>query len=444
MTNFEEFFNGTLNRLSVFSEYSFNMLVGMERVPSTGIDTMGVRVKNGRITLVYNPEFFMSLEEGERTYVLIHEMMHVLLHHCTHRGSGDICRAYKENVAMDLAVNSMIAEGPGIKVPRFKDDCGDKKKGEVMVLLPSMFGFLPLQSFEQYLEFLDKKYPDKTIKFCVGNGSGNGQGKSNGGNNNSSGGSASNVGSGPQGNGSKNVDGSFEISEDCPLGEITKDRMDKKHGEGFDEDAFIDDYVRNVVEQIERNHGWGNLPANAVEMIKKAQEQPLNWGDILRLRLGPFLSYQKEQSRRRWSKHYGKPFLGTTTKCVEPVAVYVDTSGSVGSADLSRFIVEIERIAYYTGVYLWSFDTTVYDPDELVLFTRRTIDSIEFKGRGGTYFSPVFEHAKQKGFSQVVVLTDGFAESIAPAQTEGMEVVWVLTKGGNHDGKPGTVIEMDR
>lgn len=438
MADIEASFQGTLCRLVYYSPVSFNMLVGMNIVQSTTMETMGVCVKNGRITLAYNPDFFASLTEEERTFVLIHEMMHVLLHHCTHRMSNDRTRAYKENVAMDLAINSLIHEEPGIAIPRFKKDTGEKKKGEIQCLLPAMFKFPDNLSYEQYLALLDKKYPDIKVKFVYrskeSGEKGNEPGESSGG---ASGGNLTD-------GGDDDYDVVVEISEDCPLGKITKHRMDPNHGNNYDEDAFIDDYVRNVVEQAERNHQWGHLGANAVELVKKAQEQPLNWRDILRLKVGSFLSFDKEPTRRRWNKHYGKPFLGSTTKSLEPVAVYADTSGSVGSADLSRFIVEIERIANYTGVYLWSFDTEVKDPDETVLFNRQNIEAIEFKGRGGTSFSPIFEHAKEKNISQVVVLTDGYAEPISGQQVEGLEVVWVITKGGETTGKPGTVVEMDR
>lgn len=79
-----------------------------------------------------------------------------------------------------------------------------------------------------------------------------------------------------------------------------------------------------------------------------------------------------------------------------------------------------------------------------LVFTRASINEVQFKGRGGTCFSPVFEHASEKGFSQVVILTDGYAENVDPRLIEGMEVVWVITKGGQKNGKPGTVIEMNR
>lgn len=437
MTDIESSFQGTLCRLVYYSPVSFNMLVGMNIVQSKPMETMGVCVKNGRITLAYNPDFVASLSEEERNFVLIHEMMHVLLHHCTHRMSGDRARAYKENVAMDLAINCLIREEPGIAIPRFKKDMGEKKKGEIQCLLPAMFKFPDNLSYEQYLALLDKKYPDVKIKFVPKQNSGNGK------SNDAKGGSNGNPEQ-ESGNGVGGCDVVVEISEDCALGKITKHRIDENHGGNYDEDPFIDDYVRNVVEQTIRNHQWGHLGSNAIEMVKKAQEQPLNWGDILRLKVGSFICFDKEPTRRRWNKHYGKPFLGTTTKSVEPVAVYADTSGSVGSADLSRFIVEIERIAYYTGVYLWSFDTDVKDPDEHVLFNRQSIESVKFKGRGGTSFSPIFEHAKSKNISQVVILTDGCAEDISNEQVEGMEVVWVITKGGNVSGKPGLVVEMDR
>lgn len=461
MVEVEKLFKGTLCRLVCYSPVSFNLLVGMHIVQNEHMETMGVCVKNGRITLMYNPKFFVSLNEDERTFVLIHEMMHVLLHHCTHRMSGDRTRAYKENVAMDLAINCMIREEAGIAIPRFKEDMGEKKKGDIQCLLPSMFKFPENLSFEQYLAMLDKKFPDIKIKFVFGKGKqqgGSGQGDVDGSADGDSsdqedgsgkGGKPGNKGkdgkNGKKGKGDNDEDYDVivDISEDCPLGKITKHRIDSMHGENYDEDAFIDDYVRNVVEQTVRNQQWGHLGACAIEMIKKAQEQPLNWGDILRLKMGPFICFAKEPTRRRWNKHYGKPFLGTTTKSVEPVAVYADTSGSVASADLSRFIVEIERIAYYTGVYLWSFDTNVKDPEKDELFTRCAIESIEFKGRGGTCFSPIFEHARSKNISQVVILTDGFAEEIDKSQTEGLEVIWVITKGGNTNGKPGTVVEMN-
>lgn len=435
MTEVEEMLDKAVCLLAVNSPASFHVLSRMQKIQDSSIETMGVCVKNGHIYLAYNPAFFMSLSISERTYALIHEMLHVLLHHCTHRSSNDRARAYKENVAMDLAINSMIPEEQGISIPRFKTGFGGHKAGETMSLLPKQFQFPELLSFEEYLALLDKKYPDRQIKFVrkALNGSCSDSSEKDSSeiidDENSIGG----------GNGVIEI---WDIDKDCPIGKITHGRIAMDHDKGFDEDPFIDDYIRNMVENISRNNMWGNMTAGAVECVKKAQEQPLNWADILRLKIGPFVSFEKQPSRRRWNKHYGKPFLGVTTKSVEPVAVYADTSGSVSMDVLSRFIVEIERIAHYTTVYLWSFDTVVHSPDEPEEFTRRNIEMINFKGRGGTNFTPIFEHAKSKNISQVIILTDGCAEKVDPSLAEGMDVVWVITPGGNKDGKPGEVVEM--
>lgn len=426
MTAEEQVFEDARNLLSVNCPMAFHLLIRIFVSADERVDTAAIGVFGSRINLMYNTHFFASLTRPEQMFVLTHEMMHLLLHHCTHRSSHDRSRAYKENVAMDLAINTLIEEDNFTRFPRVKEDKENIKKGEVSVLLPEQFGFPPKLSFNQYLDLLDQKYPDKTIKFVI---------KQKG---------ASSVSADEFENADVSADIEVEIDIDSALGKITCNRISAKHGEHYNEDPFVDDFIRNQVEEIFRNKLWGNASGSMIEAVKKAQEQPLNWADILHLRLGQFISFDKEQSRRRWNKHYGKPFLGYTTKSVEPVAVYVDTSGSVGTTDLSRFIVEIERIAHYTTVFMWCFDVKVIDPDECITFSRRNIDQIEFKGRGGTSFWQIFEHAKEKQIRKIVILTDGYAENISQAQVEGLEVIWTITPGGETKGKPGTVVEMQK
>lgn len=430
MTNEEiaEQFTSTMCRLAVYSTASFNLLAGIHIIQDERAETMGVRVHDGQADLVYNPTFAASLNEGERSYVMIHETLHILLHHCTFRSSTVPARRAKENIAMDLAVNSLITEGLGVSIPRFKEDAYGKKAGDVMVLLPSQFDYEPNLSFEQYLDLLDKDYPDNEITFVYsGNdgeksdGDGNGNGK---------------------GNGNGNADGQ-EIDPDSKLGKIVSGRISNDHGEGYEEDSYLDDFIRDFVETTERNNSWGDMFGNSSEIIKRAQEPALRWENILRVGLGNFLTYEKVATRRRWNRHYGKPFLGTTLKCTEPVAVYADTSGSVNEHWLSRFVTEIERISYYTTTFLWSFDTIVQNPNERVMFSRRHIESIKFHGRGGTDYDMIFEHARANGMHHLVILTDGYASEVTEDQTAGMDVIWVITKGGSTNGKPGKIVQME-
>ncbi|MCQ2124295.1 MAG: VWA-like domain-containing protein [Fibrobacter sp.] len=428
---FEKSFDGTICRLMINCPLVFNMLVGMEKIEDPHIETMGVSVRNGAVSLRYNRSFVEPLDERERNFCLMHEMMHVMLHHCTHRRSENKAYAYIDNVAMDLAINCMIPNDQFTNMPVFKESKFGKRAGDPAGLLPSQFDFPEKLSYEQYKDLLIRKYDlndPSQVSFMgddSGGSSGNGTGDGSG-NGNSS-------GSGENGD---------DIDENCALGQITKGRISADHGEEYDEDPVLDDIIADMIEEATRNNTWGNIGYDAIEIVKAAQARTLNWGNLLRLYAGDFISPDKTPTRRRWNKHYGKPFLGTVTKFTEPVAVYVDTSGSVDIDSLSRFVSEIERIAYYTGVYLWSFDTTVKEPDSKVVFTRGAIGEIKFIGRGGTDFEDCFNHARKYGYSQLVIMTDGFACDVDPKSADGMDVVWVITKNGNPIGKPGRVVEM--
>lgn len=76
------------------------------------VETLGVMVKKGAITMVINTEFFNKLKIKEQAAVLKHEMMHVLLGHCEGRGKAYKANHILANVAMDCAINQHISDLP--------------------------------------------------------------------------------------------------------------------------------------------------------------------------------------------------------------------------------------------------------------------------------------------------------------------------------------------
>ena len=70
-------------------------------------------VENGRIAtartdggkIEYNPKFLSSISRGQRNFVLMHEVFHVLLFHCTRSGDRD---PKLWNTAADMIVNDML------------------------------------------------------------------------------------------------------------------------------------------------------------------------------------------------------------------------------------------------------------------------------------------------------------------------------------------------
>lgn len=76
------------------------------------------------LSIMYNPKFMKMLSPGERNYVLMHEVFHVLLMHCKRNPNKD---NKLWNVACDMVVNSMLDQlsgsmrNAGIKFDRPRD-----------------------------------------------------------------------------------------------------------------------------------------------------------------------------------------------------------------------------------------------------------------------------------------------------------------------------------
>lgn len=130
------------------TDYSFfgHLLYQMKKkVVKFGPDCMGagISVKGGDITLYYDPETLKEniSSEAQLAAVLLHEICHVILNHCTTR-SGD--RTPLDNVAADLAIHGLYPFIPKVL-----------KNG----LVPgegSFKDFPPNLSKEEYLDLLKK------------------------------------------------------------------------------------------------------------------------------------------------------------------------------------------------------------------------------------------------------------------------------------------------
>src|SRR5262249_10305358 len=113
------------------------------------------------------------------------------------------------------------------------------------------------------------------------------------------------------------------------------------------------------------------------------------------------------------------------------VAVAVDTSGSIGSAEIDALLGEVQGIlgAYpHVRCDLYYADAACYGPYPLTAGSEIPPPV----GGGGTDFRPFFEEIA-KIYDEndpllCVYLTDGYGSF--PAQPPGYEVLWVVTAGG--------------
>lgn len=361
-----------------------NILMLMEKRPSTQCETMGVMVQDASLVMVYNLEFVQKLTDPELRYVLTHEVYHVAFHHITIRRPEDPDQHSLWNQAADLAINSLIPDTGSRHMP----------KGDLEGMRPEKLGFEPKLSMEQYLQLLrDKDSQDKKD----GKGKGDGKGQSG------------------DGKGDKGFD---------------------DHS-GWRESEVMKEIVRQTVERMALDErSWGSTPGDVKAMILAAQRSEIAWHKLLRHYIGMLPSTKKESTFRKPNRRYGWPYCGDKREHIDRKLIAMDSSGSVSDSDLALFIAECNRLAEVQPVDLQIFDHGLQGP--VIPFNKKKAQ-LGVPGRGGTDFQEVMDLAEQRKYQSLIILTDGGA----PAPTKPAfvrDVIWVIVGGGKPPVEWGRVV----
>jgi predicted metal-dependent peptidase len=143
--------------------------------------------------------------------------------------------------------------------------------------------------------------------------------------------------------------------------------------------------------------------------------QPVvNWRDLLEQQIQSTVKSDftwMRPSRRSW--HLDAVMPGMIPGEQIDVCIAIDTSGSIGEADIKAFMAEIKGIMESYDEYkiqVWSFDTEVYNHQT---FSSDTLDDIltyEPQGGGGTDFMANWEYMKANDIQpkKFIMFTDGF------------------------------------
>ena len=104
---FKLFATDSVGENYAFVKHVFNSIT---RRPTYAIPTAGVRMNPVTLQyeLFYNPKFLMAVNFQTVKGIIIHEIYHIILEHCDNRAPDDPEWAKVYNIAMDLAINSMI------------------------------------------------------------------------------------------------------------------------------------------------------------------------------------------------------------------------------------------------------------------------------------------------------------------------------------------------
>lgn len=235
------------------------------------------------------------------------------------------------------------------------------------------------------------------------------------------------------------------------IGDVSDGNPEPKDGEGEDDSpsSAIEQKVKLKVQKaLDVAKAEGTMPASMQRMVENAMETKLDWRSLLREAVSTIIKpddYTWARCNRRYihQNMYLPGFEGTQTG---PIAVFIDTSGSVGGAELEAFLGELNGIIEDVNpeqVWVGCCDAKYYGSNDLE--PGETLTAGQFskliKGGGGTAFSPCFSGLDQEGKrpDMAIYFTDLCGSDFGPEPN--YPVIWVTTAAT--EAPWGRVIKLD-
>jgi len=361
-------------RIHLLRHYPFfaKLILYARFIETKDIDTAAID-NDGNI--YYNPAFVAKLTEPQRIHLLAHEILHPALDHLV-RGEGRIAEIW--NIACDAVANALIL------------DVGSSIAGEV----PPQAG---KTAEEVYKELLKNRKTGGD-----GDETGKGEGEE-------------------QGSKSKRVAGK----------EATKGGYDW-HIRGKRNAKKAREWHRRVAEAYEYAKKQGSLPAGIEEVISALLGAKISWRQLLRQFVEPHIPKDFTFLKPAPQSHVIGAFYPSILKEDElPIAVAIDTSGSITPKEARAFFSEVRGLfAQYNGAEfpLLQCDATLQREERVS--ASYDFSKIKIKGRGGTDFRPVFEWLmKHSEIKCLVYFTD--LMGTFPEQAPMQDIIWVVSSEGH-------------
>ena len=217
---------------------------------------------------------------------------------------------------------------------------------------------------------------------------------------------------------------------------------DVQDGDPNDAGMAQAEWSERVKQAATSAQAYGELPASCERFIDKVARPKIDWRAELRrfVQIHAREDYSWARPNRRYlAQGYYMP--GLHSEQMAPIAVAIDTSGSIDGRTLNQFAAELTAIVddvrparthvIYCDARVHGIDT--YEPDDAI--------TLHPKGGGGTAFGPALDAAEALDEPPccVVYLTDLFGEhrNRPPA----MPVLWISTS--NRTAPYGDVVALE-
>lgn len=370
----------------------------IRKTPTDSMPTAAVAFdpKFDDITLFWNPEFFRGMTDQEIRGVLTHEFYHLVFRHLTERRKTP---AKMWNVATDLAINSIISghsnmtlpEGclmPGVfpKAPEGRE--WTKEEKDAMPIAQLIANFPKDQSSEWYFDKLKEKVEEEKKK---GNGSGMGE-----------------------------MDSFDDHSAWDDIPEEMKDMVAGKV------QSAVEKAVKHADSQA---NGWGNIPAELRDAIRKSVTNIVDWRSVLRQFIGNIARGERTTTIKRINKRYPYIHPGAKRGYVAKLLIAIDQSGSVDDGQLALFFSELSSLTKKVSVTVLPFDCAADLRDAFEWKKGSKVEAKRVRGGGTDFNAPtkVANDPKNRGrWDGMLILTDGECSKPAPSR---IKRGWVVSPG---------------
>lgn len=344
------------------------------RLPITPNDSISTAQTNGR-SIEYSPKFFSKLSSGQRNFVIMHEIFHVLLFHCSRKNER---RPQIWNTAADMIVNSMLmrlmADMRSVSIDFEKPNEG-------------IFAFVkPEETVENvYARLLQdnkgifsssKKVRVKMYPYGPGR---------------------------PMPVNAPEDIIIVEVSDTAPVEDDTEEA-------GLSKQAILD-IIRESAAKNRSSLGSYFVPKQIFGLV---ESKKLKWQVLLR----DFLidEANEETSYATPERKYIHmdliiPGYGTYEEKLEEVWAFVDSSGSIGANEMSQFLTQLYRIS---REFKCIFNICYWDTEITDIYRKITNEKDILKSTprhsGGTNINCVYRWIQDNKLKPdvMLILTDGY------------------------------------
>lgn len=384
--------------------------------------------------IYFGPAFLDELSDGELDFVMMHEILHCALQHCSRDGERD---HEVFNVACDIVVNSNILASnnndlKSITLRKYGVSIHQTPKGEEGV------NYTAEQVYEMF--------PVRGLRKGSGQGMSGGLGSSDGrlGNGGPSGKGGSGkgqsgkgaAGKGSSGNGYGRGNGSGNGSG-IPSGGTWDDHSRWKDAD--EDETLREEWSKRLLDAGEAisirdpSNTRGMIPVCANRILKELRRPQTDWRTVLNDFVQEEISdYSFTPPDRRFDDGpFFLPDYNEKEDLVKDILFMIDTSASMPDSAITAAYSEIKgAIDQFNGKlqgWLGFFDAVVVEPEPFS--NEEEFKVIRPKGGGGTRFDIIFKYVTERMDplpASIIIMTDGYAPFPKEKAADGIPVLWLL------------------